>query len=567
MAKASAWLAAMLLAGVGLSQEPEGIEYPVPPDGPSPNGVAAPRQDLYSTYTDAFTNPDAALMQNCDSQTAGEVNRLFKGPRYFKWIVAYDQIRWGRTRAGNQVLTTTSTNLGVIPQFNADPDQSDLFGGSVVINGLIQDITVNTVGAGIVVFPGQNPNSPFLPFDPFPDQRINELIVPGQIRTQTDNFDHGREYGYRPKIGLEFEDGSRLTFSYYWLEDYKARISEDVSGAAFFTKVISSGDPVLLEYQRFGYISSPFNTGNPDFGGERRRQIGEDPSPFPHNPARESPPVLPGIDTPTTSSDVPREPTVNDFFALDALNGNENVNIGQSALWFDGEFMVADYDYNVFGADLLFEKYLSEWTWSDWKLWGICGVKYVAMDEGFTFTFADIAPTGDIGGTGRAARSPFDRFAANNPPNTFFPNPRAQPSIETVAITNVSVDNDIIGPSLGIHAVRPFCGIFEVDMVGRGSWGANFMQRDSYLLRGDGILGFERSRNSALSSGILECQLGMNIVPWNGCKLRVGWEAMWMTSVGTAISNINYNLDVDSRPNNNDNALWHGWYFGADIAF
>lgn len=572
MSKASAWLAVLTLAGVSVSQEPEPIGYPGSMDCPDSRGAAAPRQDLYSTYTDAFVNPNAALMQNCDSQTAGEVNRLFKGPRYYKWIVAYDQIRWGRTKAGNEILTTTSTNIFDPPTFNADPDQKDLYGNPLNIplppSGLITVLNPNLPGVGIFVQPGQNPNSPFAPFDPFPNQRITEVLSPSQVRTQTDNFDHGREYGYRPKIGLEFEDGSRLTFSYYWLEDYQARISEDVSGASFFTTVISGGDdPLRGQYQRFGYISSPFNTGNPDFGGERRRQIGDDPSFSPHDPARESPPVLPEIDLPTTSRDVPREPTVNDFYALDALNGPENVNIGQSALWFDGEFMVADYDYNVFGAELIFEKYLSEWTKWNWKLWGIGGVKYVAMDEGFTFTFADIAPPGEIGNTGLSARSPFDRFAANNPLLPLVTQERAQPSIETVAITNVSVDNDIIGPCLGIHAVRPFAGFLEVDLVGRGTWGANFMQRDSYLIRGDGIPGFRRSKNSALSSGILECQLGINIVPWNGCKLRAGWEAMYLTSVGTAISNINYNLDVDSRPSNRDHVLWHGWYFGADVSF
>jgi hypothetical protein len=548
MSNFGASLAALVLASAGFAQAPDGL--PTGPPAPM-SPVAAPRNDLFSTYTDAFMNPDCVSSANCE--TGGAMGGLFHGPRHYRVFFGYDQLRWGRTDAGNVVLTRTSANIFNGAFLNADPDTRDLY-PIRLIDGLFSETGPNTPGNARVYFP----NGSF-------QEGLGETVIPNQIRTQTDDFDMGREWGYRPKVGLEFEDGSRLMFSYFKLNDYMGQISDDVSGAALRTLVISSDDPAIFQFQRFGYLNTDFQTGLPAFGGERRRQFEPTPSPFPHNPLNENPSVVPVlIDPPDTffiptSLDVPREPTVNDWFALDDP-AVEN-QVFPSGLFFDGEVMVANYAYDIQGADLVFEKFLNEWTWSSWNLFGIVGVKYLAMDEAFTLLFADIAPFGDLGGFGVQARSPWDRALANG----FIPG--AQPSNETVAITNVSVDNDIIGPSLGLRAVRPFCGVFEVDLMGKGSWGLNFLQRDSYLLRGDGLVGFVRSRNETLTSGVVEWQLGMNFVPHRCVKLRAGWEALWLINVGTAISNISFNLDRNVRPNARDSVLWHGWYFGGEFSF
>jgi hypothetical protein len=598
----SRWAIAAVMVGLGTGLSPARSQEPTTEVVSSQAGppICAPRTDSYSTYTEAFMNPDAAA---CSSATAGEMNQLFKGPRRYRIIFQADAIRWGRTDAGNEILTRTTPNLfddadGTGPTINADPDDRSLYVNPIfsqpIPNGVIAVSNVNTPGIGIIYRVGETPPNGVAQRLPDGDglllagspatitsEPITEELVANEIRMQTDDFDFGREYGYRPKIGIEFEDESRLTFTYFKVADFQAGLLEDVSGAAFDVRVISSGtSPFVSQYQRFGYINAPFITTLPEFGGERRREFTVNDVPFPHDPFNESPGVIFSTEgdggsvefTPATSSDVPREPTVNDAGPgrLGVLDGPEDTP-SPSFLWQDGEVAIAHYSFDIQGGDVQFEKSLFEWFNSEWKLWAVGGLKYLAMDEGFTFTFADIAPPGPIGDTGYQARSPFDRFAANQTPlqttlsgGTNF---KAQPSNETVAIHRMAVDNDIIAPTIGIHAIRPIFGWFEVDLMGAGSFGANFLTRDSSLIRGDGFVGYDRSREEVATSGVFEFKLGMNFVPHPNFKIRAGWEALGLVSIATAIENLDFDLDRDFRPSNNDDVWFFGWYFGGEVVF
>jgi hypothetical protein len=594
MGRLASWFAVLapatlcLWASIGWGQEPTsaagtvvagateaapGATVPAPASIPGPAAIGTPRTDLYSNYSDAFMNPAAIAASGCE--TSGEMGKLFAGPRHFKIVFAYDQLRWGRTHGDNQPLTRTTSNIfdqgnGLGPAVTGDPNENTLYGFPIgnapTQGGLITVGDPNTPGVAEVVLPGENPN--ITNFLGQPNRPIGETLIPEADRMQSDQFGFGRENGYRPRIGLEFEDGSRLMLTYFRVDTFESRLIEDVSGSAFFTRVISDDNsPFIPQYQRFGYLNSRFTTGDPFFAGERRRQVGDDPSLDPHSPQKESPALRPTAQYPTTSSDVPREPTVNDAARQNTPNGPEDQRV-RSLLWTDGEVAIADYHFNIQGGDLTFEKSLFEWFNPVWKIWGTAGVKYLSVNEGFRFIFADVAPTGSIGGSGYQARSPFDRFAANNvgaTPDTI--NYKAQPSIETVATTTVDVKNNIVAPEIGLHAIRPIWGWFEIDLAGKGAWGANFMERDSSLVRGDGLVGFSRQRQEMLSSGTVQFQLGMNVVPHPNVRLRAGWEALILCNVGTGTSNISFDLDRDIRPKNNETVSYFGWYFGGDVKF
>lgn len=553
------------------SAEPQGFG----PGAESPAGpaqICAPRNDLYTNYSEAFMNPNAAC---APTNTAGAMGQFLSGPRYYKWIFSYEQVLFTRSNPGNKVLVTTSPDIfdqspGVGPVLNGDPNGSTLYGYPVlnqpISGGIIQVYNPNTPGVGQVFLPGENPNLNFETTFNNP-QRPTPLLIANQMMMQTDDFDFKNTWGQRPKIGIEFQDESRLTFS--WFNSGTQRPDNlvlDVSGTAFATRVISSQtSPFIFEYQRFGYLNSPFVTSNPLFGGERRRQIGDDPSQVPQSPFVEGPPVLAGGDFVPTSSDVPREPTVNDPSTLD---GPEDVN-SPSLLWRDGEVAIAQYTSQLIGSELLFEKSLFEWFSSPWKIWALGGVRYLGLNESFVFTFADIAPTGNIGPTGYKAFSPFDRFAANNvgaTPDTI--NYKAQPSIQTVAITSFRTYNNIVAPELGIRCVRPFCmDLFEFDLAGKGLWGGNWATRKASLVRGDGLVGVDRKTSSFATSGAFECQLGLNFVPHPNIRIRGGWEAMYLMGIASATGNVNFNLDQVNRPNFHDQVLFTGWYFGGEVTY
>ena len=562
------------------SPEPEGFGPGVPqPAGPA--AICAPRNDLYTNYSEAFMDPNAACQQQ--QNTAGAMGRFLSGPRYYKWIVSYDQVLYNRSNPGNKVLVTTSPDVfdqvpgSVGPVLNGDPNQAPLYGPlfngltttPITINGVAVSFDTNTPGVGQVFLPGENPN--INPYQTLANPvRSTPVLVANQMLMETDQFDFKNIWGYRPKVGIEFEDDSRLTFSFFFSNQSRpSDLVLDVSGSSFLTTVISTtGDSPVSEWQRFGYLNSPFVTANPLFGGERARQVGDNSSNIPYNPALESPPVVSGGNVIATSSDVPREPTLNDA----TRNGptGQETQIAPSLLWTDGEVAIAQYSSRLIGSELAFEKSLFEWFSSDWKIWALGGVRYLGLNESFTMTFADIAPPGSIGNTGYQAISPFDRATANNPgltPQDPAYDNFAQPSIQTVAITSFRTYNNLVAPELGIHCVRPFLGCFEADLTGKGLWGGNFATRKVSLVRGDGLVGVDRSTEVMGTSGAFECQLGINFVPMPNVRIRGGWEALYIMGVATATGNINFNLDQTNRPNFHDQVLFTGWFFGGEVTF
>lgn len=547
-----------------------------PPAGPAQ--ICAPRNDLYTNYSEAFMNPNAAC---APTNTAGAMGQFLRGPRYYKWIFSYDQVLYTRSNPGNKVLVTTSPDIfdqvpgSVGPLLNGDPEGAPLYGPIVdtfsgtplTINGVAVSVETNTPGVGQVFLPGENPNVNF--YQTFNNPlRPTPVLVANQMMMETDQFDFTNIWGYRPKIGIEFQDESRVTFSFFFSNKFRpSNLVLDVSGSSFLTTVISTSqdDPAIVEWQRFGYLNSPFVTANPLFGGERARQVGDSPSTSPYNPANESPPIV-GVGT---SSDAPREPTLNDA----SRNGDtgQETQIAPSLLWRDGEVAIAQYTSQLIGSELLFEKSLFEWFSSPWKIWALGGVRYVGLNDSLVFTFADIAPNGSIGSTGYQAFSPFDRAIANNPglnPGDPGYDDFAQPSIQTVAITSFKTYNNIVAPELGIRCVRPFCmDLFEFDLAGKGFWGGNWATRKASLVRGDGLVGIDQKTNSFATSGAFECQLGLNFVPHPNIRIRGGWEAMYLMGIASATGNVNFNLDQVNRPNFHDQVLFTGWYFGGEVTY
>ena len=132
----------------------------------------------------------------------------------------------------------------------------------------------------------------------------------------------------------------------------------------------------------------------------------------------------------------------------------------------------------------------------------------------------------------------------------------------------MAIDNDLVGPQIGLEARRSFCeGLFEFELLGKGGYFANFIGNRVTLQRGDTILGLDYEKNEMLGSGVFEGRLGMNFVPYPGIRLMGGWEYLWLIGVGTATGNLNFDLDRQVRPNNKDSVLFHGWYGGLEVTF
>lgn len=689
----------------------------MPPSGGS--GIMAPRTDAYSVYTDAFYNSQQRASSG--AATAQAVSGLWRNPNRIHIYGGVDALIYRRSKPTNRPLVTVTENLfyrdPIDGQFNSrminadyptgsnatfgfDPYPGiDISGNATRINQLYSPPTSpssvansgpNTPGYYIRVKVGtgasndyytptqMNPNPKQNVFTPVNQTIVSEaatvvsqpllrgspqdgILLPGQPLMETNDFDNGQRIGVRPKIGLEFENGDRLEFSYMWFNDFKApTLIKDVSGSAFLMHQLydlGTGDGTLTAgpyyyYQRFGYLTSPFrmqmNTNSLtnaswQFAGERRLALGIIPSAafsstantiLPNSPYKEVPePVVnqigvAGATFPTTptgaaappptatntggptgagpsaaplqgtnvangirSGSVPREPTVDDVRLGAALIAPDPSRYNQSFLWMDGEFAVANYSFDLQGAELMYKHvYSPDWVINGWQLNLVGGVRHVNMNESLGFFFADIAGHDTAALSGQNAQYPFDRAIANpNPlqPISFGPaipgnqiaagvSVAPQPSNQTYALYTNTVRNTLLSPEVGAEANFPFWSYFEFNVAGRGGFAANFLKGRYTLVRGDGAQYMDYSKSIVGSGGIIEGLLGATFRPLPNIAIRGGFEYLLLMNVGTGISNINFNLpQVDQygtvingrRPTHNESVLFTGWSGGVEIVY
>ena len=506
-----AWLMSLAACAAGQAQTPDC----------SP--ISAPRSDLYTIYSDAFFNPQTVAPATCDSaQAAPGIRQHLESSRHWRYFAGADFLHYTRNNPINKVLVRTSFNI-----FDDIPGQmlvgSDLYPSNT--SGSPNDTTLRL-------------NVP-----------ASEYLSPGQIRMQTDDFDTGWQQGTRINLGIEFANDDQLVFSYFFLDDFSDTLVDDVSGAAFYTTQISNSGEAY--FQRFGYLFSPVLTGDARFFGESRREITLG-STEPHDPANEDP-APPVTVTDANSSDVPREPTNDDY-----------PDITNSLLWSDGELAIADYAFDLQGAELMYKRRLFAFRNADWQVRMLMGVRYLSLDENFLFLFADT--TYD-----RAAANPgTEQIIVVPPPNSgpiTEPGTSAQSAAEVTAVTGAGVENDMVGPQIGMEAHLPFWSYFEWDMMSKAGFMANWMHNRRMLVRGDGVVGFDIEKDNMLTSGVVEGQFGASCYLTPNLKVRGGWEFMWLINVGSAIDQFVFELDRDIRPKNGSNFFFHGFYAGAELTF
>jgi hypothetical protein len=593
---------ACALASCGLARSDD----PTPPTPAGPN-CAPP--DLSSVYRDAYLNPSVVGPPGGlahGGAEAGPADRplggIWTNPKRWKLYGGADYIRWQRSGIPRIVLTSVSRNL-----FWDDPEQQNLG----ALNAENSTTGARTIGVNpsaqifpAKVFPGPGlPGELYTPNDPDVRVNVTDFLIAGAERMTTDMFDVGRvRSGFRPKIGIEFPNGDRFDVSYFVVEDTQpAALVDNVTGSAFLTKQISSGiaGPVRFGVFRWGYLDAPFQlTGGAtvesqqlliDFRGEDvRRFVGPGLTPdFPHFPWNELPqptvltdpasPLLPIFDPQgppgflgngdpngVRSADIPREPTSNDF-------------PGQSFLFQDGELAVATFRSDLQGGEAVYRRKCREWnrSWYDMDL--LFALKWVNMNERFTFFFADLYnfsrttaagipfPNGGVTLTPNVPQPPAfvpNDFGLLDPPDA-----RGQAAEDTQITIDRKISNNLFGPQFGADIRIPFRTYFEVQMASKIGFVLNAMETSALNFRGDGLILSDYSKSNILTSGIWDGQLGLNYFPHPNVRLGLGFEWMCLMRVGGAFSNQALDLSVENRPRNNDSILWAGWYAGGEFNF
>jgi hypothetical protein len=160
------------------------------------------------------------------------------------------------------------------------------------------------------------------------------------------------------------------------------------------------------------------------------------------------------------------------------------------------------------------------------------GVRYLDIYERFSFY------TGDDDVTVRDIN--------NNP----------DPTLE--ATYAVTTHNRILAPQLGFEWNRPIGCWFAFTMDFKGAWGANFLDVNTILKRGDGFVGFTGHRSQTIFSHLYELGFFLNFRLMDNARIKAGYDMLWAVDVAEATGQLNFNLADTAPHTNNHGSIFYG---------
>jgi hypothetical protein len=140
-----------------------------------------------------------------------------------------------------------------------------------------------------------------------------------------------------------------------------------------------------------------------------------------------------------------------------------------------------------------------------------------------------------------------------------FPLVNGQPDPTRVATYYVETHNRLLAPQLGFewaHCVAPWA---TLGFGGKVALGANFLEQRTSLVRGDGFVGFDKTKNDVQFSQAYELKAFVDFHLMERARLHLGYNAMWLANVADAGDQYNFNLqNINSTANANRTIFFHG---------
>jgi hypothetical protein len=137
------------------------------------------------------------------------------------------------------------------------------------------------------------------------------------------------------------------------------------------------------------------------------------------------------------------------------------------------------------------------------------------------------------------------------------PDPRRQ------ATYTVDCHNDIIAPQIGFEGQWPlpteWLRQFWIGWTAKAAWGANIVDTNVSLYRGDGFKGFDNHHTSVGFGQVYELGAFAEFHLLDRCRIRAGYSIFWTLGLATGVDNIDFNLrDRFGRDNTNGTLFFHG---------
>jgi hypothetical protein len=144
----------------------------------------------------------------------------------------------------------------------------------------------------------------------------------------------------------------------------------------------------------------------------------------------------------------------------------------------------------------------------------------------------------------------------------------AGPRPDLEASYRVRTHNHILAAQLGgewDYRLTPWLGL---SAAARGAWGANFLDADVSLVRGDGLVGLAGHRSRTTFGHLYEAGLFADIYLWERFRLHAGYNLLWLPRLTRAMDQLDYNLAHPSgHADDGGSAFYHGPVMEVLLAF
>jgi len=145
----------------------------------------------------------------------------------------------------------------------------------------------------------------------------------------------------------------------------------------------------------------------------------------------------------------------------------------------------------------------------------------------------------------------------------------AQPTnLTQIATYSIQEHSRMALGQLGFEWECPLLSWCSVGCTGKGAWGANFLQRNIRLERGDGLVAFDTHTSGTQFSHLYDFTAWGTLRVAERIRLRAGYQLLWLVNVPEAHQQVDFNLGNPQGQNSpNGSIFYHGPMVELQIVF
>ena len=199
---------------------------------------------------------------------------------------------------------------------------------------------------------------------------------------------------------------------------------------------------------------------------------------------------------------------------------------GDNGLWLQADRLSTTLSTTLFGAE-------ANYRYTDAAVMGaelIMGVRYLDLAERLT------------------TRTDDDGFS--------FPMVNGLPDPTRIATYSVQTHNRLVAPQLGFEWDKSFTKFLTLGFMAKGAWGADFVDMDRNLIRGDGLHGFAGKKSDIQFGQMYEMNAFVDFNILERARLRLGYNALWFLNMANVVDQYDFNLKDANNLNRRSGSIY-----------